>query len=49
VLEPEALPRSNIISNEVKKRLEWIKHYETIGNVGIVCLRMLGSATQTVS
>lgn len=27
------------MKNDVKKRLEWLKLYETIGNAGVVCLR----------
>lgn len=27
------------MNNEVKKRLEWVKLYESIGVAGIVCLR----------
>ncbi len=27
------------MNNEVKKRLEWVKLYEALGNAGIVCLR----------
>lgn len=27
------------MKNEVKKRFEWVKLYETIGNAGAVCLR----------
>ncbi|RKO68283.1 IS481 family transposase [Sphingobacterium puteale] len=27
------------MKNEVKRRFEWVKHYEAIGNAGVVCLR----------
>ncbi|WP_353852366.1 helix-turn-helix domain-containing protein [Sphingobacterium sp.] len=27
------------MKNEIKKRFEWIKLYETTGNTGVVCLR----------
>lgn len=42
MVEPVVLPHSKIINNminEVKKRLEWVKLYESVGNAGIVCLR----------
>jgi len=27
------------MNNEVKKRLKWVKLYESIGKAGVVCLR----------
>lgn len=42
MVESVVLPHSNIINkmnNEIKKRLEWVKLYESVGNAGIVCLR----------
>jgi len=42
MVEPVVLPHFNIINkmnNEIKKRLEWVKFHESVGNVGIVCLR----------
>jgi hypothetical protein len=42
MVEPVVSPHSNIINkinNEIEKRLEWVKLYESVSNAGIVFLR----------